>query len=256
MGTTLRPLAAGSRFTGAIRYRNLHPDELGLLLWCLGLEKGCYQPMGMGKPLGYGRMALTIDALRPFRPRDLYPSLIPDGAFFTAPAQPAGRVAELIQCYQAWLGDKQAQEALKNQTVPDIRALPHIREFFTIRSLICQRPEPVSYMALEEYKNVMQGLDPIPEVAKRVSDQAPGAPATGSAQERDPSLSYGTVMYVSNGKCTVNAGGTLIQALYVQPSKPKKGGKKQGAAGPQPPVKGQTVTLRFDGTRWNVVQDQ
>lgn len=259
--TTLRPLAAGSRFTGAIRYRNLHPDELGLLLWCLRLEKGCYQPMGMGKPLGYGRMALTIDALRPFRPRDLYPSLIPDGAFFAAPANPDGQevtklIESYIESYQAWRGDEQIQASLKNQTVPDIRALLHIREFFTIRSLICQRLEPVSYMALGEYRNVMQGLDSISEVAKRVSDQAPGAPATGSAQERDPSLSYGTVMSVSNGKCTVNAGGRLIQALYVQPSKPKKGGKKQGAAGPRPLVKGQRVALRSDGKQWHVVQDQ
>lgn len=256
VGTTLRPLAAGSRFTGTIRYRNLHPDELGLLLWCLGLEEGCYQPMGMGKPLGYGRMTLAIDALRPFRPRDLYPSLIPDGAFFTAPAQPAGRVAELIQSYQAWLGDKQAQEALKNQTVPDIRALPHIREFFTIRSLICQRPEPVSYMALEEYKNVMRSLAPISEVAGQAADAPPAAQAPGSAAEGDSTLLQGKVTQVSNGKCTVVAGGTLMQAFYLQAAGPKKGGKKRDGAGPQPPVKGQTVTLRFDGKRWIVVQDQ
>lgn len=51
----LRPLPAGTVFSGVIRYRNLRPDELGLLLWALRLENGCFQSVGMGKPYGYGR---------------------------------------------------------------------------------------------------------------------------------------------------------------------------------------------------------
>lgn len=111
-------------------------------------------------------------------------------------------------------------------------------------------------MALEEYKNVMRSLAPISEVAGQAADAPPAAQAPGSAAEGDSTLLQGKVTQVSNGKCTVVAGGTLMQAFYLQAAGPKKGGKKRDGAGPQPPVKGQTVTLRFDGKRWIVVQDQ
>lgn len=64
VATTLRPLDTGSTFRGVIQFKNLLEDELGLLLWSLRLEEGCYQSIGMGKPYGYGRMKLTIDAVR------------------------------------------------------------------------------------------------------------------------------------------------------------------------------------------------
>lgn len=51
--TTIRPLPRGTKFSGTIRYKNLTEAELGLLLWCLRLEKGCYQSVGMAKPYGF-----------------------------------------------------------------------------------------------------------------------------------------------------------------------------------------------------------
>lgn len=64
--------AQGDRFRGVIRFQNLHEDELGLLLWCLRLDQGCYQSLGMGKPLGLGRMELHIDRLVETDPTELY----------------------------------------------------------------------------------------------------------------------------------------------------------------------------------------
>jgi len=66
VASTLRPLPAGTKFSGVIRFKNLRPEELGLLLWALRLEEGCCQTVGMGKPYGYGRMKLTIDELREY----------------------------------------------------------------------------------------------------------------------------------------------------------------------------------------------
>ena len=39
----------GTTFSGTIRFKNLKEDELGLLLWSLLLNDGCYQSIGMGK---------------------------------------------------------------------------------------------------------------------------------------------------------------------------------------------------------------
>ena len=59
----LRPLESGSRFSGVVRFRNLAEDELGLLLWSIRLDDGCFQNIGKGKPYGYGRIAVSIDRL-------------------------------------------------------------------------------------------------------------------------------------------------------------------------------------------------
>lgn len=56
--TGLKPLREGATFTGKIRFHNLKPKELGLLLWCLtwgGDENNAYfHNLGMAKPYGYG----------------------------------------------------------------------------------------------------------------------------------------------------------------------------------------------------------
>lgn len=51
---------AGSVFLGKIRFYNLRPDELGLLLWSLELNQNSEQNWGYAKPLGYGRIKLKI----------------------------------------------------------------------------------------------------------------------------------------------------------------------------------------------------
>lgn len=63
VASTLKPLNKGSEFTGVIKYKNLSDEELGLLLWSLRLEKGCYQSIGMGKSLGMGRVLLNINTI-------------------------------------------------------------------------------------------------------------------------------------------------------------------------------------------------
>lgn len=51
---------AGSVFLGKIRFYNLRPDELGLLLWSVELNQNSEQNWGYAKPLGYGRIKLKI----------------------------------------------------------------------------------------------------------------------------------------------------------------------------------------------------
>ena len=62
VATKLLPLKAGSTFKGVVRFHNLRPVELGALLWALdfGGNKDCQHKIGMGKPLGLGRISLDI----------------------------------------------------------------------------------------------------------------------------------------------------------------------------------------------------
>ena len=124
-----RPLPAGTRFTGVIRYRNLHADELGLLLWCLRLEPGCTHAMGMGKGSGYGQVTITIDSLTEFVPNSLYADLTSTG---THTPDPAKRIEDLIQTYR----HKASTLGLKGQ---DPGQMPHIRTFLALRKTTLRR---------------------------------------------------------------------------------------------------------------------
>ena len=150
-----RPLAAGTRFTGTIRYRNLAPDELGLLLWCLRLEEGCVHAMGMGKAAGYGQMALTIDKLVEFDPQTLYSSLTSTG---TPAADTAKRVDELIQVYRKYA----AQPGRAGQ---DPAELDTIKKFLSLRK-DPNAPVPKPQAAPK----------PIPQAAPKPAPQ-PGPPS-------------------------------------------------------------------------------
>ncbi len=181
--SALRPLAKGASFTGTIRYQNLYPDELGLLLWCLRLEEGCYQSIGMGKPYGYGRMKLRIDSLREYQPESLYLAMTPGQNFFkpVEPKQLEERVTGLIQCYQTSEWVKGSGET------GSIGDMPHIREFFTIRSVIAVNQPMLSYMRISkkynEYQNVAFPLGSIGELQEEM--QTPGqAPSPGTRTER------------------------------------------------------------------------
>ena len=62
VATKLTPLPKGTVFEGFVRFFNLKPVELGALLWTLtwGGEKYCQHKIGMGKPLGLGRISIDI----------------------------------------------------------------------------------------------------------------------------------------------------------------------------------------------------
>lgn len=59
------PLAAGTVFTGKIRFFNLKPFELGALVSALTFfnKPGLYHSIGMGKPLGYGKTEVTVNKI-------------------------------------------------------------------------------------------------------------------------------------------------------------------------------------------------
>ncbi len=159
VGTTIRPMPVGTQFTGMVRYHDLTPAELGLLLWSLrlgleGLQEGksepCYQTVGMGKPYGYGRMLLTIDSLTEYTPDSLYGGdlLAPESHRWEDEAC-AEQVNKYIQAYDAEATAKLAGKPGRNTQPLHKRA--SIQDFLWIRSKI-QSGSNYNYMALDDYR--------------------------------------------------------------------------------------------------------
>lgn len=139
--TTIHPLPRGTKFSGTIRYKNLNEAELGLLLWCLRLEKGCYQSVGMAKPYGYGRMRLTIDAIKEFEAPALYDS----GSFLVSDTKSdAAGVEEYIKKYCDYAEQHLADLAPIKENSP-------LRDFFFMKTSI-RTPNEMCYMSLKEYR--------------------------------------------------------------------------------------------------------
>ena len=175
----LRPLPAGTVFSGVIRYKNLYPEELGLLLWALRLEEGCYQSVGMGKPYGYGRMKLSIDNLREY---DLAALYTPKG--LCAQAAPVSK--EAIQRYIDTY-DGAAAKAMylkKPKKKPSITSLEEIQDLFCLHRTI-RSGEEAGYMSLKEYQNVGR---PLPDTASFRQEAERAEQAEAEAAQEDNSM--------------------------------------------------------------------
>lgn len=188
----LRPLPEGTVFSGVIRFKNLHPEELGLLLWALRLEEGCYQAVGMGKPYGYGRMELTIDELREFDLTSLYrPGNLGGGAAVS----PETAVQGYINLYDAFavqtLGFKLNKKELKQKKkAVSLRDRSGVNELLYLHSIV-RDPEEVSYMDLKEYQNVRNALPDVLKIRNDLETAAETEQKTGKtaqALEEDNSI--------------------------------------------------------------------
>lgn len=173
----LRPLPVGTRFAGVVRYRNLRPEELGLLLWAIRLEEDCYQSVGMGKPYGYGRMKASIDELREF---DLAAMYRPEHLCAAPAAASAGAVQGYIDAYDAVAA--KAMYLKKPKKRPSITSTDEIRDFFFLKRTI--RPgDEVSYMTLPEYQNVGRPLPATADFRKEAEETVQAAAVVAFASE-------------------------------------------------------------------------
>lgn len=64
--TYLETVPKGTTFSGKLRVHNLRLVELGALLWCIdfGQRDQCRHALGLGKPLGFGQVALNLQVAR------------------------------------------------------------------------------------------------------------------------------------------------------------------------------------------------
>ena len=160
MGVMLRPLPKGTRFNGIIRFKNLHEDELGLLLWCLQLDKGCFQSMGLGKPYGFGRMKLQIDRLLETDYAALYDT---ENLCRDAARDRTNDVARYMNCYDSYAAKK--LDIRDRYDRPTIRYCGEIRDFIYMRRSKKSDYE-AGYMNFEDYRKVNRGLPRVADIRK------------------------------------------------------------------------------------------
>ena len=178
VGSTLRPLRSGTVFQGVIRYKNLHPDELGLLLWALRLDDGCFQSVGMGKPYGFGRMKLTIDRLLEYDAGSLY---TPDNLCRLPVSTDQNSIERYIKLYDNYAcGVLHIKKPSKK--APSVSSESAIKDFFYMRKTIRGRDE-VSYMELPEYKNMAGTLPAVREIREAAEAEAQRAAAAPTGME-------------------------------------------------------------------------
>lgn len=165
MISTIQPFAEGSEFQGIIRYKNLTDDELGLLLLSLRIGDGCYQSVGMGKPLGFGRMTLTINHLREIDFNTLYTM---DSFGKDVYQEEKERIDQLIATYEAYAESKLGIPA------SSYRNQPLIQDFFFIKSFLCDG-EKYSYMNLSDYRDAVGALSDLASIREAESTSEPAS---------------------------------------------------------------------------------
>lgn len=167
VGTTIRPLPKGTIFKGVIKYKNLYPEELGLLLWSLKLEDNCFHNIGMGKPYGYGRIKINIDDLKEYDFEKLYNLKSISADVYS---ENKNNISEYIKKYDEYAGE------LLNTKNKDgcysIKECLEIKNFFYMKSKICDKNE-FSYMKLGEFKTPkpLQTVSEIMEMEERKVDE-------------------------------------------------------------------------------------
>ena len=107
--TRIRPLKAGVRFAGRIRFENLRDEELGALLWALTLsdpagEKQYRHELGMGKPLGMGAVRIQ-PRLHLVDSQERYGVLFGEDGNWEQAARPGG-VTPCLEAFEAYVLEK------------------------------------------------------------------------------------------------------------------------------------------------------
>jgi len=140
MTFTIHPLKEGTRFKGRIHFRNLEEDELGLLLWALRLEEGCYQSIGLAKPYGFGRVKIKDIRLEIEDLEKKYNE-------FSFDYTREDELDKYINIYKKEFSKKY----LDGENIED--QLP-IKEFFHIKKTVISKEDSswYRYMTLEEFK--------------------------------------------------------------------------------------------------------
>lgn len=132
VSTVFKPLPAGATFRAHIDVHNLRPQELGALLWALdfGGEASARHTIGLAKPLGYGRVRITLKGNR-----------------LTANS---GGTVDLDQCRQAFINYMMSQ-------VPEWDKSPQIRELLAIARPV--EPSEARYQRLDPGNRVNEFIE-------------------------------------------------------------------------------------------------
>lgn len=199
--TRIRLLKAGVRFRFRIYFENLHPAELGALLWALTLPgesgKDYAHKIGMGKPLGMGAVKLTLKSLLISDRRKCYSQLFDGQAWCVAGETRDAQ--EFIAAFERYVLDELGET---NKGRRRLVELERIRMLLAMHEWPGPPASETRYMEIEhqiggetinEYKDRPVLPDPL-AVLMRAS-----ARATSSVEQLDPPLSKGKLVDTLSG---------------------------------------------------------
>ncbi len=171
IASALKPIEAGASFKGKIKFKNLHEDELGLLLWCIRLEDNCCHNIGMGKPFGFGKIKVKDIRLRLYDYKKMYGT---DTVSFDVLEKEYRSTDDYIQKYkdhiEAFLGGKLKKRRLEKNSsiVAFLRMKSEIPNINVIRYMDIDRKEyqsrtiplpDIDYvLRAKDYKSYIKGL--------------------------------------------------------------------------------------------------
>lgn len=141
MTSTIHPLKEGTIFRGRVHFKNLEKDELGLILWALRLEEGCYQSIGMAKPYGFGRVKVKDIKLE-------IEDLEKKYGKFSFDYTKGDDIEKYIRIYK----EEFSSNYLNGQNIE--KQLP-IEEFFYIKKTVIKKEDSswYRYMELKEFRD-------------------------------------------------------------------------------------------------------
>lgn len=163
MQKKVRALGEGTVFRGVIRYKNLHEDELGLLLWALSLnsENDTYHSLGMGKPYGMGRVKIRIENLKELDASEFYCLQ----GLKKGLKKNSEKVDTYIKNYKEY-----AQKQFPKNKKKSIEEFEEIKDFFFMHQISPLKEKEMAYMELSEYKNNMGVFKTVKEIRKEKED--------------------------------------------------------------------------------------
>lgn len=173
-----KPVKAGQKFTFAIHFENLHPRELGVLLWVLDKATGAHRlKLGMGKPYGLGSVEITYEVALTDRIQRYDNLFDNDGWNVGQKPNIQDDIENAKKEFRIFLTN---DKRINPTNAKDIDELPRIREFLALLSWQ-NRPseEKTRYMELDEFtgrKHIFDGLSgrpsrrPVLPAASKVLD--------------------------------------------------------------------------------------
>ncbi len=149
--TKIKPINAGAKFQGRIRFENLSDVEMGALLFVLDLPEGLAHKIGMAKPLGLGSIRMNAKLYLSDR-GDRYKNLFAEWNGLT---EESGKVEQFKQKFEKYIFNKIGE---RKDSLWETGRLKELRRMLDL----AHKPNAhnIGYMDLQQFKE--RGVLPSP----------------------------------------------------------------------------------------------
>ncbi len=201
--TRIRPVRSGVRFRFRVRFENLHPVEVGMLMCALGLPEGCAHKLGMGKPLGLGSVRISYELHtinRQERYRTVFASVNGESTTWQDGLTRASieKVKDFGKAFAIWLRPQDSQDLQDPDDVWQDSRMQVLKRLLAYES--CPPFDRTRYMTIEP-QNEYRGRPILPDPS--AFDQPPPGHRAGQAPASGTRLPQG----IGGGPRTPAGGG-------------------------------------------------